>query len=84
MSTKGIKKVFQICSNFLSFQLINQGSGRLRTDDIGPISVEFEISGYLISGLQVRYLKIQGGDKATAPQRWVRTITASDSYIVRT
>ena len=76
--------MFQICSNFLSFQLINQGSGRLRTDDIGPISVEFEISGYLISGLQVRYLKIQGGDKATAPQRWVRTITASDSYIVRT
>ena len=56
----------------------------MRTEDIGPISVDFEISGYLISGLQVRYLKIQGGDKSTTPQRWVRTITVSDSYIVRT
>ena len=66
------------------FQLINQGSGKLSRDDVGPLSLEFEISGYLSSGLQVKYLKIQGGDKSSSPQRWVRTITASDSYIVRT
>lgn len=66
------------------FRLINQGSGKLSRDDVGPISLEFEISGYLSSGLQVKYLKILGGDKSSGPQRWVRTITASDSYIVKT
>lgn len=69
---------------FCSFQLINQGSGKLNREDIGPISLEFEISGYLISGLRVRFLKVQGCDKSTTFQSWVRTITASDSYIVRT
>ena len=48
------------------------------------ISAKFEISPCLSSGLQVRYLKILGEDKSSSPQCWVRTITASDSYIVRT
>ena len=48
------------------------------------ICAKFEISPCLSSGLQVRYLIILGGDKSSAPQHRVRTIIASDSYIVRT
>jgi hypothetical protein len=35
------------------------------------------------SNLQIRYLRLASGSGAM-PFRWVRTITQSDSYVVRT
>lgn len=51
--------------------------------EIGPIAMSFEIPMYSVSNLQVRYLRIAETHKAYNPQRWVRYITQSSSYICR-
>jgi AP-1 complex subunit mu len=49
-----------------------------------PISVEFEIPYFTVSGIQVRYLKItEPNDKYTALP-WVRYITQNGQYQIRT
>lgn len=51
--------------------------------ELGPISMEFEVPMYNVSGLQVRYLKIADSGKAYNPFRWVRYVTQSSSYVIR-
>ena len=51
---------------------------------VGPISLQFTIPMYCASRLQVRYLQILKNDKNYNPYRWVRYVTMSNSYIVRT
>jgi AP-4 complex subunit mu-1 len=51
---------------------------------IGPINLQFTIPMYCASRLQVRYLQISKADKGYAPYRWVRYVTMSNSYVVRT
>lgn len=46
-------------------------------------SLSFEIPMYNVSNLQVRYLKIAEAHKSYKPQRWVRYITRSNSYVCR-
>lgn len=36
------------------------------------------------SGLQLKYLQVLARDRAYAPQRWVRYVTTSSSYVFRT
>lgn len=52
--------------------------------DIGPINLQFTIPMYCASKLQVRYLQIMKSDKNYSPYRWVRYVTTSNSYVVRT
>lgn len=51
--------------------------------EIGPVSLRFDIPMFSTSNLQIRYLRLASGSGAM-PYRWVRTITQSDSYVVRT
>lgn len=50
--------------------------------EIGPINMLFEVPMYSASNLQVKYLRLADGHGVT-PQRWVRYITRSASYICR-
>jgi AP-1 complex subunit mu len=52
-------------------------------DSRRPISVEFEIPFFTISGLRVQYLKVadQSGYQATS---WVRYVTSNGTYEFRT
>ena len=46
--------------------------------------MSFEIPMYNLSGLQIKYLKIEETQKSkTPPNRWVRFITQSSSYVCR-
>lgn len=51
--------------------------------EIGPVSLNFEVPMYNVSGLQVRYLRISETHKAYNPCRWVRYIVQSASYVCR-
>ena len=48
--------------------------------------MQFEIPMYNVSRLAVQYLKIANptGKKNYNPHRWVRYVTQSSSYVVRT
>jgi AP-4 complex subunit mu-1 len=55
-----------------------------------PISLHFEIPMYSMSNLQVRYLRISEGGRfggsptnTSGPQRWVRYVAQSQSYLYR-
>lgn len=62
------------------FRLINQTSGQINKQDIGPAVLEFEVSGYTCSGLLIRYLKMPDRENA---RRWMRYITVADSYVIK-
>ncbi|KAK9834962.1 hypothetical protein WJX81_000070 [Elliptochloris bilobata] len=51
---------------------------------VGPVSLQFTIPMHCVSRLQVRYLQIPKRDKSYQPYRWVRYVTLSSSYVVRT
>jgi AP-4 complex subunit mu-1 len=51
--------------------------------EIGPIKMSFEINNYMASGLAIKYMRIENHGQAKPPQRWLRYITQSNSYISR-
>jgi|EP01047_Picozoa_sp_COSAG01_P052394 AP-4 complex subunit mu-1 len=51
--------------------------------EIGPMSLIFEIPMFNCSGLAVKYLRVNESGRDTKPNRWVRYITQSASYVVR-
>jgi len=58
-------------------------SAQTAKKDVGPISLNFEISQYNVSGLQLKYLKVDEF-KNMKVQRWVRYVTQAASYVCRT
>lgn len=49
--------------------------------ETGPINMNFEISNHNVSGLKIKSLKnLQGTE---TPNKWVRYITKSSSYVCR-
>ncbi|CAM9381506.1 unnamed protein product [Chrysoparadoxa australica] len=50
---------------------------------IGPVSMQFDITLFNLSQLNVRSLKILAAGKAYKPHRWVRYVTQSSSYVAR-
>ena len=52
--------------------------------EIGPISLNFDIHMFNVSGVTVKYLKISGSSSKSGPHRWVRYVTQSSSYVCRT
>ncbi|KAL0476885.1 AP-4 complex subunit mu-1 [Acrasis kona] len=50
---------------------------------VGPISMKFEIPMHNVSGLNVRFLKIEEKSKDYSPARWVRYIAQANSYVCR-
>ncbi|ELT91142.1 hypothetical protein CAPTEDRAFT_147922 [Capitella teleta] len=50
---------------------------------LGPIAVHFEVSGFVCSMLQVRFLRVFDREHSYVPHRWLRYITTPDSYLVQ-
>uniref|UniRef100_A0A6Q2XWM5 AP-4 complex subunit mu-1 n=1 Tax=Esox lucius TaxID=8010 RepID=A0A6Q2XWM5_ESOLU len=64
------------------FKLEVPGLSSASLQEVGSISLSFELPKYTCTGLQIRFLRlspIQPG----ASQRWVRYVTHSDSYTIR-
>ncbi|XP_052269338.1 AP-4 complex subunit mu-1-like isoform X2 [Dreissena polymorpha] len=74
------------------FRLNNQGSTMVTRRDLDPAILDFEISGYTCTGLAIRHLKARGKEKQKQQQQqqqqqqqfFVRCVTVSDSYLLRT
>ncbi len=49
---------------------------------IGPIKMNFEITTTNVSPLRIQNLLISGTEKEN-PDKWVRYLTMSDSFVVR-
>lgn len=69
---------------------INLSSPVLTKKCFSPISLHFEVPMYSMSNLQVRYLRISEGGRFggspsadAGPQRWVRYVAQSQSYLYR-
>lgn len=52
--------------------------------EVGPINLSFTVPMLNVSGLQVRYLQVLNNTTGYNPYRWVRYVTQSNSYVVRT
>ncbi|XP_041352881.1 AP-4 complex subunit mu-1-like isoform X2 [Gigantopelta aegis] len=65
------------------FRLISQTGDIINKKELGPVIVDFEISAYLCTGLQIRFLKCSDQDQSHVPCRWVRYITVNDSFTVK-
>jgi AP-4 complex subunit mu-1 len=51
--------------------------------EIGPISMNFEVPMHNVSGLGIKFLRIEERSQSYNPQRWVRNITQANSYVTR-
>lgn len=51
--------------------------------EIGPLSMNFEVPMHNVSGVGIKFLRIEERSKSYNPQRWVRNITQANSYIYR-
>ena len=70
----------QICKARIS--LSQPANSNIRRE-IGPITMNFEIPMYIVSGLGIRFLRIEERSKTYNPSRWVRNITQANSYVCR-
>lgn len=59
------------------------GENRNILKEIGTMMLDFEVSMFLCSGLQIRYLKIMERSSDYDPDRWVRYLTQAESYQFR-
>ena len=66
------------------FQLISHGAQIVTKKDIGPAMAEFEIANLTMSGLKLRYVKVYEGNQSCVCKRFIRCITVSDSYTLKT
>ena len=52
-------------------------------NELGPITMSFDLPNFNISKLQIKDLKVNTNDKKYNAARWVRVITKSNSYVAR-
>lgn len=71
-----------IGSTELSLKTKASLTGPATIKEINQVSMQFEISMYNVSKLQIKYLRIAGQSNSN-PYRWVRYITQSSSYVCR-
>jgi AP-4 complex subunit mu-1 len=51
--------------------------------EIGPVTMTFEVPSLNVSGINIRFLRLEERAKSYNPQRWVRNITQAASYVTR-
>eukprot|EP00672_Neobodo_designis_P024546 CAMPEP_0174832628 /NCGR_PEP_ID=MMETSP1114-20130205/3772_1 /TAXON_ID=312471 /ORGANISM="Neobodo designis, Strain CCAP 1951/1" /LENGTH=465 /DNA_ID=CAMNT_0016066489 /DNA_START=62 /DNA_END=1459 /DNA_ORIENTATION=- len=51
--------------------------------EIGPVTMAFEVPSLNVSGINIRFLRLEERAKSYNPQRWVRNITQAASYVTR-
>ncbi|XP_077992214.1 AP-4 complex subunit mu-1-like [Glandiceps talaboti] len=78
-----IKKIQGSSEVGTKFMVTVGSCGRQSRMELGPISVDFEIPMYVLSHLQLRFLRVFDRDHSYVPLRWVRYVTHSDSYVAR-
>lgn len=85
-SAKWVIKTFQGAREYSLTSKISLSSQADNTTrkEIGPISMNFDIHMFNVSGVTVKYLKIAGSTSKSGPHRWVRYVTQSSSYVCRT
>uniref|UniRef100_A0A8C7S9Z1 AP-4 complex subunit mu-1 n=1 Tax=Oncorhynchus mykiss TaxID=8022 RepID=A0A8C7S9Z1_ONCMY len=64
------------------FKLEVSGLSAASLQEVGPVSLSFELPKYTCTGLQIRFLRLSPIQPGPS-QRWVRYVTHSDSYTIR-
>ncbi|CAB1316379.1 unnamed protein product [Coregonus sp. 'balchen'] len=64
------------------FKLEVPGLSAASLQEVGPVSLSFELPKYTCTGLQIRFLRLSPIQPGPS-QRWVRYVTHSDSYTIR-
>uniref|UniRef100_A0A8C8IA69 AP-4 complex subunit mu-1 n=1 Tax=Oncorhynchus tshawytscha TaxID=74940 RepID=A0A8C8IA69_ONCTS len=64
------------------FKLEVSGLSAASLQEVGPVSLNFELPKYTSTGLQIRFLRLSPIQPGPS-QRWVRYVTHSDSYTIR-
>ncbi|XP_028838299.1 AP-4 complex subunit mu-1 isoform X1 [Denticeps clupeoides] len=64
------------------FKLEVPGLSSASLQEVGPVSLCFELPKHTCTGLQVRFLRLTPTQPGSS-QRWVRYVTHSDSYTIR-
>jgi len=60
------------------------GEGGVSGSELGPISIDFELSGYNCSNVQILDMKVSAEQQVSyTHQKWLRYITTADSYVVK-
>ena len=65
------------------FQLLSAKQSKNSLLELGPVALDFEVSGYVCSGLQIRFIRVCERGQSYVPIRWLRYISVSDSYLVK-
>ncbi|KEG14042.1 AP-4 complex subunit mu [Trypanosoma grayi] len=51
--------------------------------DVGPISMQFEIPQYSVTGLGIKVLRLEERSSSYNPSRWIRNVALANSYVFR-
>ncbi|XP_064624165.1 uncharacterized protein LOC135485702 isoform X2 [Lineus longissimus] len=78
-----LKKIFGGSETTVKFKLNIPNRTKAYHLELGPMALDFEISGHVPSGVNIRFLKVFDKDATFIPHRWIRYITVPDSYIIR-
>jgi len=80
-----IKKFAAITEHSMRIKIVLDSKADISacSKEIGPMSLLFEIPMFNCSGLAVKYLRVNESGRDTKPNRWVRYITQSASYVCR-
>lgn len=79
-----IKRMLGNTEAVAKFKLVDALQYEASRLQLGPIAIEFEVSNFVISGLNVRFLHIDNQSREqTQVSRWVRYATISDSYVFK-
>jgi len=78
-----IRKLYGKSEVTAKFKLIVNSGSQANRNELGPASLDFEISGFVCSNLQIQFLRVFDAEHSYVPQRWVRYVTVPDSYIIK-
>lgn len=78
-----IKKLLGKSEATAKFKLIIPNGVQPNRSELGPAVLDFEISGFVSSNLQIRFLRVFDQEHSYVPLRWIRYITVTDSYVLR-
>lgn len=63
--------------------MVANASSNATKREVGPVSIDFEVSNTTVTGITIKFLRIFERSKDYTPYKWVRCITYSNSYVCR-
>ncbi|CAH1790950.1 unnamed protein product [Owenia fusiformis] len=64
-------------------QLSIDASSETALQEMGSVSINFELAGYVCSRIHLQYVRVFDTQHSYVPYRWLRYITVPDAYIYR-